>query len=1157
MPSVGNIPPRLPPKEKLRSALAPTNDLARLNNYLQVVAKQPKGQENGLRILLQTCAELGKEKYVEALLCRGADVNAFNKTSIPALHYAAKAGHVGTIEVLLSYDAAIDLVDSGGRTALMHAALNGQNEVVQKLLEKGASIELKDKQGRNVVIHAGGHVDTLDVLLRAGAKSEHADDAGKTAAICAASNNDPNALRLLLSRMGRTTDNDGRSILAYAISNEKASLKDKKEVLTLLLDVIDVRHDPHSFQSIRSAALIGQNEILELLISHNANVNAIENGLSPLLHLASDTGKPKWNEQTLSILMNAGADFETIDPDRKRTPLQWAAATGHESIAKAILQRVKSDHVNKASNRGKTALHLAAQHNNTGIIRLLLNHGAIIDGRSEGGWTPLLIAAKAGHLEAVETLLAYRANINARTSSGMTSLHWAAENGYTEVVRRILHEEKAWKNPKDAFDTTPLSRAGRKEHEAVIELLKDCLFSVPASKDAAFACDNFQAAVVDFYLGRGEHDRNEVRRMPVRKVLYDRDEKKKFAITTKLSDIQKGAPSFRWIHLPANNLAWAEVLITKMLVEDGPIGMAGFQSMLRIFGQQQHRGSQIHSRFMRPLCQLHGNAQVYAPKLSLSTEFQPISHESTATFDDFPSRRRLTIPGTPGTPSPSPSRQTTAPTTDSKLFDPKHEIGVLFMPYLHWETDSNRQNIRDTVRAVLGNSVSASRSRDDCLIRGYLRQSTDLHLRRTLDQFRHSSINTDKRDKDQVVYRHHVRNGKEDPKIYMVDQMWIWIFKGIIITCFPERWGQPVRDPLNLFDGVIEDINSNIYPPVKSVHDLAAAITNRCTGSFDRHEWGYEDVDFMFFEIFELSIGTLTRRATCLLERFETDTTAAMKWLNQRDDSLQLPKVEEPDPENEDDEWLRDDEDSRPHNSSNPVFVNRLLNISKETQLLVECKDIEDELETLTTVLEQQHRILKYLDKTLKIPKRRAGPQVSLVEQHLLDIKRMQKQAEGVNSSLTQVLDLKQKHANAIEARFARDQAESTARQGQAIVVFTIVTIVFLPLSFMAAFFTLNVVEFHGDRGLRLSWVSQYLFGIGFAVSIPLIAVALSINDIRGWIWRRRTSFGRKPQPPTVPQTQPTPIPVARNSFDSEHRRYARRKTRINTVLSDATVDSV
>jgi hypothetical protein len=76
-----------------------------------------------------------------------------------------------------------------------------------------------------------------------------------------------------------------------------------------------------------------------------------------------------------------------------------------------------------------------------------------------------------------------------------------------------------------------------------------------------------------------------------------------------------------------------------------------------------------------------------------------------------------------------------------------------------------------------------------------------------------------------------------------------------VFTCFSERWGQPKRDPLNLFDGLIEDINSKTKPPVRSVFELAALITDRCTGTFDRHHWGNED--YLFLEMFELSIGTM------------------------------------------------------------------------------------------------------------------------------------------------------------------------------------------------------------------------------------------------------------------------------------------------------------
>jgi hypothetical protein len=77
----------------------------------------------------------------------------------------------------------------------------------------------------------------------------------------------------------------------------------------------------------------------------------------------------------------------------------------------------------------------------------------------------------------------------------------------------------------------------------------------------------------------------------------------------------------------------------------------------------------------------------------------------------------------------------------------------------------------------------------------------------------------------------------------------------LILTCFPERWNQPKRDTLNLFDGVIEDLNSKTRPPVRSVYELAALITDRSSGTFDRHQWSKDE--FRFLEMFEISIGTL------------------------------------------------------------------------------------------------------------------------------------------------------------------------------------------------------------------------------------------------------------------------------------------------------------
>ena len=112
------------------------------------------------------------------------------------------------------------------------------------------------------------------------------------------------------------------------------------------------------------------------------------------------------------------------------------------------------------------------------------------------------------------------------------------------------------------------------------------------------------------------------------------------------------------------------------------------------------------------------------------------------------------------------------------------------------------------------------------------------------------------------------------------------------------------------------------------------------------------------------------------------------------------------------------------------------------------------------------------------------------------DIRRM----TDVLSQLTHLLDLKQKHANAIEARFARDQAALTGQQGQTIMVFTIVTVIFLPMSFIAAVFAIPIKDFEGTNGtpsLPFSYVAKFMFGVGLAISIPLIAVAFAVDSIR------------------------------------------------------------
>jgi predicted tellurium resistance membrane protein TerC len=81
------------------------------------------------------------------------------------------------------------------------------------------------------------------------------------------------------------------------------------------------------------------------------------------------------------------------------------------------------------------------------------------------------------------------------------------------------------------------------------------------------------------------------------------------------------------------------------------------------------------------------------------------------------------------------------------------------------------------------------------------------------------------------------------------------------------------------------------------------------------------------------------------------------------------------------------------------------------------------------------------------------------------------------------------------EARSTRDLTRSASRQGNVMVVFITVTIIFLPLSFMAALFAVSIETFpqlvdgSGNTSFRSGVIALYL-GIAVAIILPFVATA-------------------------------------------------------------------
>ena len=157
--------------------------------------------------------------------------------------------------------------------------------------------------------------------------------------------------------------------------------------------------------------------------------------------LLNDPGSPwnriPWNlplEQPSSTARNSpdvtpGAQSESGSAaSAPCDALQQAAASGQVPDAESILE-TQAGLVNCRDSRGWTPLYYAAFNGQTGMIQILVAHGAALDAADKDGTTPLHAAATAGYPDTIEVLLQSGARINALDHDGDTALTDAAAAG--------------------------------------------------------------------------------------------------------------------------------------------------------------------------------------------------------------------------------------------------------------------------------------------------------------------------------------------------------------------------------------------------------------------------------------------------------------------------------------------------------------------------------------------------------------------------------------------------------------------------------------------------------------------------------------------------------------------------------------------------------
>ncbi|KAF7533567.1 hypothetical protein G7054_g6956 [Neopestalotiopsis clavispora] len=602
----------------------------------------------------------------------------------------------------------------------------------------------------------------------------------------------------------------------------------------------------------------------------------------------------------------------------------------------------------------------------------------------------------------------------------------------------------------------------------------------------------------------------------------------------------------RYFHFPSNNMEWIEKAISQYYSRrNGPNGPA--KDVQRLLSReywtgQMHGGgpvdtvsdarrtAPVHSRHMRSKCSLV--PREIRPKFSTS---KSTSHIQTASSPRSAPQRAMSI---------------SVPIAEKNV--------AIFLPYLHWETSSRRAEMVKVINEATGADSNTRRKRlllsqavhkalemkkskneaniknktprlerkqhlarylfaaarmaeeidyaaDEKLLREKVNTHPPLHVRRTLDQYYFLTLdNTSERDRDQVVYRG-TRSLSSTTRVVMVDQLWMWILDdNTIITSFPRRWGRNKPDPSGVHKSLRDRLGQKTEV-IKSIHHLAMIIMDQCSRVFfDRTRPLDQRPEVM--DLFAAAIGTVTEKTRIAYDHFWRAIAQDQHYNGQlviNPEGIVLKEAQDIVEElmimkrvyceqlKVAKEFMR--HLTHPHGrhaamSGDALLINKFISELKKTM----AKDTEDD----------DHEPLDLETRIDEESVHEAHDLIELLHARLEEITDLEEAAMRACTQLEGLLSLKQQQASIIDARAALDTANESYKQGRTIQAFTIVTIVFLPLGFIAAFFGMNNVEINDAPWMSLWQQIKWMFG-GTAVVI-FVSISLAFGswfrDLSAWV---------------------------------------------------------
>ncbi|ETS76757.1 hypothetical protein PFICI_12144 [Pestalotiopsis fici W106-1] len=1080
-----------------------------------------------------TSAHDNKLKVVATLMACGADVHAVNKHGATLLHLAAYNGCLAVLNLLKGYKDLATKLDKFGYTPFGIAAERGWKHVLECLLEH-FDVDIEAVSGSwTPLIHAAdaGHLEAVKYLVSKGANLMAKSRTGYLPVFIACINRHDEVAMALLASMTRSqallvTNEDRVPLISIAagsgctrvVARLLEYLQADNSVQRVLSEMID--RCTVAYEAIRG----NHHATAMLLLANGASTQGVDGDGNTVLHWAAIHGDHILIQSLLEG--NSGSNQQVANMNRKQeTPVTLAAAGQHDEVVALLLKHQDPHRIHGQNTNGWKALHWAAWYMRLDLVRLLITKGADITKKDASDRTASQVAQDL-------------------VPKSIEMLEWltlpetlSADQVDTELQRPVLQEsaEDVCKDTQayimDIYGQRMIEKTGFSVHNIIYEYGPHEIMSAAAK---ARRIDNnpdirwihlpanndlVQTVCVDHAGLRSQARQNERERYPAPAVVQNRIDSQSFESFDDLSDLDdetdggfndvsddEDAPreetyrdkrdsnqqdvfevtiglgntdvtsqmdgSTTEIDLKAQDLSLApnpeKIEVKKVTFSPGPPGdmkspRDGLEIDLKVEGGSENGKSEASEehyprnillrrpRLTNPTADLHVKLQVFIEEC--------LPHENVA----YPLRRLQSFFKMPYL-------------TFTKA---KHHIQSQRML-------ENGIGANQIAPSTDGNSDGAAWERK--IVQSYGEQDV-LQLPQTLGRFYyHALSNIDDEMKDHVLFQHQDRKSKTTPEsdraICMVDQLWVFLVDNATVITSCSKQQDP--DIVDIQKSICEHLtqHKDRRPHLGSAFGmipLAIAVCARRT-----IDWQLGVDKERLLGVFASAIALASRREVELFDEFTQALATEDRLLRQ---------YEKPP--------RRD--------------------IRQEIELLREVKRILDELNIIKTVLLSQKSVLdEAFSYIAKPPGRQGGwtsmstadreivgvvdyyrtlSKVDLVHQ---EVDKLIHDAKEVQNNINHLLDLRQKDANLSEAIWTRKSSEDTTRQSRTVMVFTVVTIVFLPITFLSSLFALDIKSFPHDEGGNLSyspeWAYSRLVGITFAVSVPLVLLAFFVNEVSDWI---------------------------------------------------------